>query len=74
MDFLSTLETIVQRGLPQEKLVAIRQCIRRIKIDKLSKELAIEILLVPASSFDATESLSRKLSLADDAECGTLLA
>ncbi|HUU16383.1 MAG TPA: recombinase family protein [Sedimentisphaerales bacterium] len=55
MQFLSGLEFTLRQGLPQEKLVALRQCIERIWIDKPAGSIKLAIRLVPAGNLQATQ-------------------
>jgi len=55
MQFLSGLEFTLRQGLPQEKLVALRQCIEKIQVNKPAGEIKLAIRLVPAGNLQATE-------------------
>jgi len=44
-------------GLPQEKLVVLRQCIERIFIDKPAGIIQLRIRLVPAGNLQATKEV-----------------
>ncbi len=57
MQFLAGLEFTLHNGLPQEKLVALRQCIERIFIDKPTGIIKLRIRLVPAGNLQATGEL-----------------
>ena len=57
MQFLAGLEFTLHNGLPQEKLVALRQCIERIFIDKPAGIIKLRIRLVPAGNLQATGEL-----------------
>jgi len=57
MQFLAGLEFTLHNGLPQEKLVALRQCIERIFIDKSAGIIKLRIRLVPAGNLQATGEL-----------------
>ncbi len=59
MQFLSGLEYTLHQGLHQEKLVALRQCVERIWVNKPSGEIKLAICLVPAGNLQATEELRR---------------
>ena len=63
MKFMASLEYTFKNGLPQEKLVAIRQCLQRIWIDRASQKLQIDIYTVPASQIKITESVTAGLEL-----------
>jgi hypothetical protein len=54
MQFLSGLDFTLQQGLPQEKLVVLRQCIERIWIDKPAEEIKLAICQVPAGNLKNT--------------------
>ena len=53
MQFLAGLEFTLHNGLPQEKLVALRQCIKRIWVNKPAGEITLAIYLVPAGNLQA---------------------
>ncbi len=55
MQFLAGLEFTLHNGLPQEKLVALRQCIKRIWVNKPAGEIKLAIYLVPAGNLQATQ-------------------
>ncbi len=57
MQFISGLEFTLTEGLPQEKLVALRQCIERIHINKPGNEIKIQIREVPTGSLQAIQEL-----------------
>ena len=57
MKFISTLEFTLSQGLPQEKLIALRQCIERIFIDKPAGIIKLRIRLVPVGNLQATGEL-----------------
>ena len=54
MKFLAGLEFVLREGLPQEKLVALRQCIEKINVDKPSGKITLAIYLVPVGNLQAT--------------------
>ena len=54
MKFISSLEFILHNALPQEKLVALRQCIERIFIDKPAGIIKLRIRWVPTGNLQAT--------------------
>jgi hypothetical protein len=54
MKFLAGLEFVLREGVPQEKLVALRQCIEKISIDKPAGQIKLAIYLVPAGNLQAT--------------------
>ena len=43
MKFISSLEYTLNQGLPQEKLVAVRQCVERIWIDHTKRKIKIQL-------------------------------
>jgi DNA invertase Pin-like site-specific DNA recombinase len=57
MQFLSGLEFTLRQGLPQEKLVALRQCIEKIWVNKPAGEIKLAIRLVSAGNLKATQEL-----------------
>ena len=57
MQFLSSLEFTLRQGLLQEKLVALRQCIEKIWVNKPAGKIKLAIYLVPAGNLQATEEL-----------------
>ncbi len=54
MKFLAGLEFVLSEDLSQEKLVALRQCIEKISIDKPNGRIALTIYLVPLGNLKAT--------------------
>jgi len=54
MQFLSGLECILRQGLPQEKLVALRQCIEKVSINKPSGIVRLTVRSVPAGNLEGT--------------------
>ena len=50
MKFLAGLEFTLREGVPQEKLVALRQCIDRIHIDKLANKTKLALRIIPSAS------------------------
>jgi DNA invertase Pin-like site-specific DNA recombinase len=57
MQFLASLEFTLRQGLPQEKLVALRQCIEKIQVNKPAGEIKLSIRLVSAGNLQATQEL-----------------
>ena len=55
MKFISSLEFTLHQGLPQEKLVALRQCIERIYVNKPAGEIKLAIRTVPEANLRATQ-------------------
>jgi hypothetical protein len=54
MQFLSGLEFTLRQGLPQEKLIALRQCIEKIWVKKIAGEIKLAIRLVSAGNLQGT--------------------
>lgn len=59
--FISSLEFTLHKGLPQEKLVALRQCIERVLINKPAGILKLAIRLVPAGNLQATQEVETSI-------------
>ena len=57
MQFISGLEFTLTQGLPQEKLVTLRQCIEKITINKPAGETKLIIRIVPTGNLQATKEL-----------------
>ncbi|MHC4259194.1 MAG: hypothetical protein ACYSTF_02100 [Planctomycetota bacterium] len=55
MQFLAGLELALHNGLPQEKLVALRQCIEKTGINKPAGEITLAIRMVPGGNLRATQ-------------------
>jgi len=55
MKFISSLEFTLSNGLPQEKLVALRQCIERIQINKPTNTIIFKIRLIPVGNLQVTQ-------------------
>ena len=51
------------QGLPQEKLVALRQCIERIWIDKPAGSIKLAIRLVPVGNLQATQEFKASVQM-----------
>ncbi len=56
--FIASLTYTFAEAVPQEKLVALRQCIERIRVDKPSGRVAVQIKRVPVGSLTETEMIS----------------
>jgi len=54
MKFLAGLEFVLCEGLPQEKLVALRQCVQKISVNKPAGQIKLAIYLVPIGNLQAT--------------------
>ena len=52
MGFLKKLEFTLKEGLPQEKLVAIRQCVERVWIDKVGGIVKVGVRKVPGGGLE----------------------
>jgi len=61
MQFLSGLEYTLRQGLPQEKLVALRQCIEKVSINKPSGIVRLTVRSVPVGNLEST--VERQVSL-----------
>jgi hypothetical protein len=57
MKFISGLEFILMQGLPQEKLVALRQCIEEIYINKPDHQIKMQIREVPTGNLKGAQEL-----------------
>ncbi len=57
MQFLGGLEFTLHNGLPQEKLVALRQCIEKIWVNKPAGEIKLAIYLVPTGNLQVSQEL-----------------
>ena len=61
MRFVSGLEFMLRQGLPQEKLVALRQCVERVHIDKPEGQIKIRMRTVPAANLHGEEMITLHL-------------
>ena len=61
LQFISGLAFTLRQGLPQEKLVVLRQCIERIFIDKPNQRITIKLRAVPAGDLRATSEMEIEL-------------
>ncbi len=59
--FLSGLEYTLRQGLPQEKLVALRQCVHRIHVDRPASEIKLTLQTVPSGNLRAGQVILVKL-------------
>jgi len=57
MQFLSGLDFTLGQGLPQEKLIVLRQCIEKIFVNKSKGTINMKICRVPAGNLQATVEL-----------------
>ena len=55
--FISGLEFTLHQGLPQEKLVALRQCIEKIWVNKPAGEIKMAIRTVPGGNLEVSQEL-----------------
>ncbi|MHC4071960.1 MAG: hypothetical protein ACYSWW_13815 [Planctomycetota bacterium] len=53
MKFLAGLEFTLREGVPQEKLVALRQCIEKTSVNKPAGQVKLAIYLVPVGNLQA---------------------
>ena len=53
VQFISTLEFILDKGLAHEKLIALRRCIKKILINKPAGEIRLYIFKVPSGNIKA---------------------
>jgi len=60
--FLAGLEFTFGEGLPQEKLVALRQCIALIEINKPANQIRLILKKVPACNCPETEEVALDIS------------
>ena len=58
MKFIAGLEFILREGFSQDKLVSLRQCIKKVVVNKPAGELNLAIYLVPTKNFLATQECS----------------
>ena len=61
MQFLASLEFTLREGLPQEKLVALRQCIDRIHINKPASKIKLALRVIPSVSLAGSIIIVRGL-------------
>ena len=59
MKFLASLAFTLREGLPQEKLVALRQCIERTHIDKPASKIKFEFRVIPSDSLAGSVSIAK---------------
>ncbi len=64
MQFLGGLEFTLRRGLSQEKLVALRQCVERIHINKPASEIKVMMKTVPAGNLQGEQTIKLDLRIA----------
>ncbi len=56
MKFLAGLEFVLREGVPQEKLVALRQCVEKISVDRPKGKITLATYLVPVGNLQATRA------------------
>jgi Tfp pilus assembly protein PilO len=61
IQFLSSLEFTLCRGLAQEKLVALRRCIEKISINKPAGTVKLKVRSVPAGNLEGTKECQASL-------------
>jgi len=61
IEFISSLEFTFRQGLAQEKLVALRQCIEKISINKPAGTVRLTVRSVPVGNLEGT--VERQVSL-----------
>jgi hypothetical protein len=61
MKFIAGLEFILREGFPQDKLVSLRQCVKKISINKPAGYVKLTIYLVPTGNIQVTQEI--KVSL-----------
>ena len=61
MGFLSGLEFTLLQGVPQEKLVALRQCVERVFIDRPGGSVTMKLRTVPVGNLQATQEVKLDL-------------
>ena len=57
IEFIASLEFTLTQGLPQEKLVALRQCIERIHINRSRNNIKIKVHKVPVGNLQTINEL-----------------
>ncbi len=60
--FIASLPYTLREGVPQEKLVTLRQCIERIHIDKPNGQITVNIQVVPVGNIDDTQQVDVALA------------
>ncbi len=61
MKFLASLAFTLREGLPQEKLVALRQCIDRIHNNKPASKIKLAFRFIPSASLAGSATISRDM-------------
>ena len=57
MKFISGLEFTLKQGLPQEKLVALRQCIEKVHINKPANQITMLIHQMPTGKLNSVHEI-----------------
>ncbi len=55
--FIRNMEHTFTQGLPQEKLVVLRQCIEKIWVNKPAAQIKLAIYVVPAGNLQVSQEL-----------------
>ena len=58
---LRPLQYTLRNGLPEEKLILIRQCVERIVIDKENNTAKLNIYIVPTNNLKEVEEICTNL-------------
>ncbi|UCG58878.1 MAG: hypothetical protein JSU70_05060, partial [Phycisphaerales bacterium] len=61
MKFLAGLEFVLNEGVPQEKLVALRQCIEKITVNKPAGQMKLHIHVVPMGNLPASRECTIRI-------------
>jgi len=61
MKFLAGLEFVLREGVPQEKLVALRQCVEKISVDRPKGKITLATYLVPVGNLQATRAFTASI-------------
>ena len=61
MKFLASLEFTLREGLPQEQLVAPRQCIDRVSINRPDNQMKIRFRIIPSASLAKSVVISQNI-------------
>ncbi len=61
LKFIASLEYTFQEGLPQEKLVVVRHCIEKIRVDQTQRKIEINIYIVPVGNIRQTLTIIQKI-------------
>jgi hypothetical protein len=61
MKFISGLEFTLTQGLPQEKLVALRQCIEKIYINNPDHQIKMQICEIPVGNLNYIREIVKEI-------------